>query len=270
MKRILIAGLMCATPLTLLADGSPWLATPGDTSIQISYSSQESNNFYMGKKKSNLPDDLSFSTWWLFIDHGLTDNLAIDFRTGYADNEFDPVGDENGMTDTTLGLTWRFNDEFLTGGPSAAIRVAATLAGDYDGGVINAIGDDADGAEAALLIGQTFGNFAVSVDLGYRYRDGKVPNEEFYNFNSYYSISQSLSLSASYHVINSHGHLDIGDPGFSPARFPETEEDIESYSLGITYNFSPRLNLGLHYGDVIDGRNTPDTHFTSLSLGFSF
>ena len=148
--------------------------------------------------------------------------------------------------------------------------MAATLAGNYDGGVINAIGDDADGAEASLIIGQTFGNFALSADLGYRYRDGKVPNDAFYNINGYYSINQSLSLSASYHVVDSRGNLDIGDPDFSPARFPETEEDIESYSLSINYIVSPNFNLGLSYGDVIDGRNTPDTSFTSLSLGFSF
>ena len=116
MKKLVIGGLLLASPVMALAEGTPWLAIPGETSLQLSTVFQSTDAFRQNDDKNQLPADLDLDTIWLSLTHGISDNLAVDFRTGYAESDFAPVGEESGRTDTTLGLTWRFVDEFLSAG----------------------------------------------------------------------------------------------------------------------------------------------------------
>ena len=55
--------------------------------------------------------------------------------------------ESDGMTDMTIGLTWRVIDEDISeaGAPSVAVRVAGIIAGDYDTGMPWSVGDGGDG-----------------------------------------------------------------------------------------------------------------------------
>lgn len=275
MKNAIVGSLLLTASVTALADGSPWLTNPGDTNLQITYVDQEADEFWAGSTKMDTPGngDVSLSTTFVSLSHGINDDLAIDFRTGYSESETAVAPSEYGISDSTIGATWRFHDEFFSDSeaPSFAVRVAATIAGDYETNTISSIGDGADGFETSLLLGKVIGSsFAVLGDLGYRYRGGDTENELLLNLSGSYFVTPSLTASLAYHLVDSQGDLDIGGPGFSPERFDEVEEDVQSLELSVSYAFTPALNVNLGYGSVIDGRNTAKNDVIIAGLGFSF
>lgn len=244
------------------AQGSPWLPIPKSGSISVSYVHQDAEKFYRGKDRRRLPfGGIEQSSTLVTLNYGLTDSLALDAQGGHSDVETDNGMESDGMMDTTVGLTWRVVDEDIseTGMPSIAVRVAGIIAGDYDTGMPQAIGDGGDGFEASLIAGRIIDNrFALSAEVGRRERNDNVPGETFFNASAFALISSKLALSVQYHKTMSDGDLDIGGPGFSPARFPETDEDIDRISVGGNFNLTSQISLGLNWFSILDGRNTAD------------
>jgi len=261
------------------AAGNPWLMSPGTTTIQLSYVTQSADELYMGKTKSPLPADLDQTTTWISVAHGLADNMSIDARLGYSNFEFSPLQDESGTTDTLLGLTWRLRDEFIHDtGPSVALRMGFTLAGNYTAGKINSIGDGASGAEISLIVGKTITpKLSIAADAGYRYRDSGVDNELFTSVRGFYSLTNQLHASVGYSAVRANGSLDIGEPEFEGSgppefrgRFTELAEDANIVELGVAYQFAHRYQVGFGYGEVVDGRNTGLNKIANISLGVTF
>lgn len=274
MSRIFqYASLLTLVSTPLLAQNTPWLPAPTQTNLTFSYVHQEADELFAGEQRSELGADLKQSTKWLSVSHGINENLAVDGRVGYSDSDFSPAGDDDGITDTNLGVTWRFLDEAVAGGaaPSLAVRAGAIIAGDYDTGQVNSIGDGVDGAEISLLAGRGFSNgLAVSADAGFRYRSSDVPNESFVNISSYYSFAGSFTGSLYYQGVFSNGDLDIGSATFTPDRFPETEENIETVGVGLFYQLQNGFGIGANYATVVEGRNTADADIYALSLTKGF
>lgn len=244
------------------AEGSPWLPIPKSGSISVAHVYQDAEKFYRGKDRRRLPfGGIEQSTTWVSLNYGLADSLAVDVQGGYSEVEADNGMESDGMTDTTIGLTWRVIDEDISdaGAPSIAVRVAGIIAGDYDVGMPWSIGDGGDGFEGSLIAGKIFNNrFALSAEVGRRERNNNVPGETFLNAAAYFLVSPKLSLSARYHKTMSDGDLDIGGYGFSPARFPETDEDIDRVAVGGSFNLTDQISLGLNWFSIVDGRNTAD------------
>ncbi|MCY4155038.1 MAG: hypothetical protein OXF58_06895 [Gammaproteobacteria bacterium] len=249
-----------ATPVW--AQGTPWLPIPKSGSASVSYVYQDAEKFYRGKSKVQLPfQGIEQSTVLISLNYGLTDALAFDVQGGHSDVNRDIGPGDSGMMDTTLGLTWRVLDEEISeaGAPSVAIRVAGIIAGDYETGFPHAIGDGGDGFEASLLAGKIFDNrFALSGEIGRRERSNKIPGETYLNISAYLIPAPRLILQAQYHKTMADGDLDIGAPGFSPARFPETDEDVDRIALGGTFSLTDNISLGFNWFSVLDGRNTAD------------
>ncbi len=253
------------------AAGSPWLISPGTTSMQLSYVTQSADELYMGETKRPLPNDLTQTTVWVDFAYGIADNMAIDARLGYSDFEYSARQDENGTTDTLLGLTWRLRDEFVhDSGPSVALRMGVTLAGDYTAGKINSIGDGASGLEASLIVGKIItSKLSIAADAGYRYRDSGVDNERFASVRGFYSLTNQLHTSVRYSVVRANGSLDINDPEFA-GNFTELAEDADIVELGLAYQFARGYQIGFGYGQVVDGRNTGINEIASISFGMTF
>jgi hypothetical protein len=282
MKRFATYAICSLFPLSCLAEGSPWLPEPETGNVNTSYVFQTSDEFYRAAEKKPTPgggEDLSQHTLWLSVNYGLTDDFAIDFRTGYSKSEFItgpgiPTIDDSftGIADSTIGFTWRFVDEDVSEKftPSAAIRIAGIVAGDYDTGYINSIGDGGSGFETSLILGRMFGeNFALSGEMGYRKRNNDIPDETFYNVTAYYVFS-ALTTSLEYKQVNALSGLDIGGPGFMPSKFPQLDEDYQLFGLGFSYSVTESLNVGLNLATVISGRNTNDSDALGITVGYSF
>ncbi|MBL1278564.1 MAG: MtrB/PioB family outer membrane beta-barrel protein [Ectothiorhodospiraceae bacterium] len=271
MNRIITASVLMALSSTGFAEGNPWLLTPGDVDINISYVNQDADSFYLADKETDI--DIVQNTVWLGVKYGISDDLALDFKTGYAKNKFKGASDVSDRTDSTLGLTWRFNDEFISDNnyPSAALRFAIIAAGSYDVGTVNAIGDGASGFETSLLLGRAITDkFAVSGEIGYRNRDNSVPDELLLTVNTFYNVSNQFSVSAGYYYVDSDSNLDIAGPGFSPDKFPIVDEDSETVSLGASFQINDSMYIGLDIAKVIDGRNTSKNDITAINYGYTF
>lgn len=279
MKKKIVVAVFMALPVIAAAEGSPWLPVPGATQLSVSFVHQACDEFYVGTDKAKLPAEIKQDTYSIGVLHGLTDQLMVDARLSYAHNSFDvptdfpiPHGNESALGDSSIGVNWRVVDEFEHAeAPTLTLRAAAIIAGNYDTGKINAIGDGASGVELSVLVGKYLTpKFTVAGELGYRYRNHDVPDDIFADVNLGYSIASFVSVSAGYTATRSRGNLDIGAAGFSPSRFPEVREDRDLVKVGAAFAVAPRTSLNVNYGEVVAGRNTIKGGVWGISVATSF
>lgn len=273
-KKILAAAGMTfflALPAIAAADGSPWLPVPSSTQVSFGYINQTGDEFYLGTEKMPLPSTLEQDTYSIGAQYGLTDAVAIDARLNYAKINFG-VASESALADSSIGINWRVYDEFeYTAAPTVTLRGAAIIAGNYETGKIDAIGDGASGLELSVLAGKyLMPKLTVAGEFGYRYRSGDVPDDLWFSANAGYSLASFVSVSAGYIVTRSLGDLDIGGPGFSPPRFPETQEDRDLISVGAAFAVASSTSLNVNYGTVVSGRNTTKADVWGISVVTSF
>ena len=271
--------LCAAVGSSALAAGSPWLAEPGTGYASVSWVSQSADEFFLGEQRMPTPgggEDLRQDTLWLLGNYAVSDNVGLDIQVGFASGEFGgpttaDTDSFSGRADTSIGVTWRMVDEVASSFPSMAIRVGAIVAGDYETGHINSLGDGGDGTEASLIVGRFIGDrLGVSAEAGVRNRNNGIPRNYFGNFSAIYLLADKLSVGLDYRVIKSEPSLDIGGVGFSPPRFPEVREERQLLGGQVHYNVSDNLSLGLFYLSVNDGRNTPASNAFGGTFTYSF
>jgi hypothetical protein len=266
-----LCGLLLPT-LALAGVDSPWLGVPGTLNIEGRYIFQTADELFAGDVEVPLPGDLELSTYGLRLDYTVNERVAVDLIVGYAESDFLAPGDFDGFSDTRIGVNYVVHDEFTStsGAPTLTLRAVGIIAGDYDTGSIEAIGDGASGFEIAALVGKQFTNgLALYGELGYRNRSDGVPDDTFLEVNAWYAFNSTFSAGVGYFVNRADGDLDIGGPGFSEPRFPEVDEDIELIRVGASINVAPNWQLGFDAGRVIDGANTPKSDVYSVSLGYT-
>lgn len=273
-KKILVAtgmALGLAFPVIATADGSPWLPVPGSTQVFAGFTHQSGDEFYLDSEKMPLPDTLEQDTYSLGAQYGLADAWAINAQLNYAKINFGSAS-ESALGDSSIGINWRVLDEFEgTTAPTVTLRAVALIAGNYEVGKIDAIGDDASGLELSVLAGKYLTpSFTVSGEVGYRFRSGDVPDDIWASANIGYSPASFVSLSAGYTATRSRGDLDIGGPGFSPPRFPEVQEDRDLLKAGASFAVASNTSLNLNYGTVVSGRNTTKADVWGISVVTSF
>ena len=286
-KHFLILAAVAAVAINgspAFAGGSPWLPAPGGGSLTVSYVSQNATEFFRSTTKSPTPGgghDLSQKTVWVEGTYGLSDSLAMDFRFGGAQSSYatgpglPPSQDSiSGLADINAGVVWRALDEVVSDGPTVAFRAGVIVAGSYETGYINSLGDGGNGFELSTLIGKYFDNgFAVSGEFGYRNRtsgDHDIPPNLFARLAAGVVVGSRVGVSFNYQMEDSTSGLEIGGPGFSPMVFPELQEDFHIVGPSVSIAVSDRANIGASYGRVIAGRNTAVSNVIGISLNFVF
>ena len=285
----LVVTVVTAIGSSAFADGvSPWLPAPGAGFVNLSYVSQNATQFYVqedlrGTPPQNaVPDgkgpNLGQHTVWLNGMYGWSDAVAIDVRVGLARSyaSAGPTGGRDnysGVTDSNIGVTWRIVDELVNPSmPSIALRGGAIIEGSYTPGYINSIGDGASGLEVSALAGKYLADWlAVSGEVGYRVRDEDVPEDLFLNLSGGV-LFENIGLSVNYKLVDAQSGLQIGVPPFTPGGrvFPRLEEDIQFLSGTASLNVSDQTNIGVTYGEVIDGRNTSKSKVFSVTMSYLF
>lgn len=276
-KNILACTVLASLGFTanVYASGeSPWLPAEGAGTVGFSYGQQTADRFFAGDTELQLPADLDLWTSTISLSYGFSDRLAFDASVGYAGSDFivdpglAPEGGLSGITDSRFGLRYKIHEGDVA---TFTLNGAVIIEGNYDVGAISAIGDGGSGAELSGLLGLQSGNgFFASGELGYRTRSNSVPNEWFANVAGAYAFTDNFSGSLNYQVVRSDGDLNIGGPGFTPARFPEVDEDYDLIFGGINIKMSDQWGLGAGYGRRLDGRNTAKSDFWNVSLDYSF
>jgi len=262
-KSLLLAGLSTFITQTAFAEGSPWLAEPGATTVSLTQVHQTSDEI----KKLPVDIKLHQNTTWLALNHGINDALAFDLKVGYAASR-----EEYGRADSSLGLSWRVLDEFIEDDlPTVTLRAGATIAGDYDIGSPHAIGDGANGGDISVLVGKILQPWlAASADLGFRKRTSGVPDEIFYSLGVHILPIENLSSSLTYRFTNARDGLDVGGPGFDGTNFNRLEEDTELLDLSASYQLTSAVNLGLNLARVTDGKNAANNNIYAATIGYAF
>lgn len=276
-KHVMAASLVCLVSTPALANEvSPWTPVGGGAEAEISWSRQSADTLNAGTTVAPLPRDLDQTTIALDLTYGITDRLAVDFHGGYAKSEFlvdpglAPDGGLDGLTDFTVGLRYKVLDE-VDGAPlTATVGAAAIIDGGYRTGALPAIGDGGSGGQVALALGKQIGPFSLSGNIGYRTRSNNVPDEIFGASRLAVSFADRFSVFGGLSFTDSTSGLDIGGPGFSPARFPEVEEDYKLWLVGGSANVTDRLSLNATYGEKFDGRNTARSNVFRIGIGYAY
>ncbi len=273
----LLAGAAAMLPMAAHAnDISPWTPAAGGGEVEISWQRQTADTFNPGDATAPLPTDLSQSALVLNGSYGISDRLAIDVEIGYAKSKFltDPVlapnGGTDGLTDVRIGARFKVLDE-LSGSPlTATLGIAGIIDGGYETGSLPAIGDGGSGGQVALALGKQAGPVSLSADIGYKIRSNNVPDEVFGSAKVAVALGSRFSVYGGLAFVDSASGLDIGGPGFSPARFPEVEEDYKLWTVGAAASLTDSLSLNATYGEKFDGRNTAESNVVRIGIGYSF
>ena len=279
--RTLVISTLAALPLAVFAESdSPWLPIPGQASLSVNHTEQSGDNAYIGAMQLPLSaitgggaSQYKRSTTTLRVDYGLSDSVSLDATVGYGKVKVGAADNDNGQSDSTLGLRWRVLDEFEDPAlPTLTLRGAAIIKGSYQGARLASLGKGANGFEAAVVLGkQLTPTFALWAEVGAQKRSGDVPRATFVELGGRYRFAPKWSASLGYSDKKYGGNLDIGGAGFSPARFQQVREERGVVKLGIGWAIAGNQGLALNLAKTTSGRNTvKDDQVVGLSYTYAF
>lgn len=272
--------LACFGAGSVAADGSVWLPDPQTGYASLSFVLQSADEFYRAAELRPTPgdgEDLSQGTVWLNLDYAFADGWAIDGQTGWARSSFitgpgipATVASPSGVVDSRIGITRRLVDEVSSALPSIAVRIGSVVAGNYETGHINSLGDGGSGYEASVIAGRFLGGrVGVNAEFGYRDRGDDIPVEHFANITSLLLLGDTLTVALEYRWIDSRSGLDIEEPPFTPTLFPAVQEDQRSIGLRIFTNLGA-MGVNVFCARVVDGRNTAASDIFGVTLSRPF
>ena len=290
----------CLSAQPALAQGSPWISEPGTGSINLSYVNQNALEFFRQTTKVKGPleatgANLAQNTLWIGVNYALHDAVALDVQTAWAQSfvagAVGPAGgseSHSGLFDSNIALTWRIVDELISDAPSVAVRVGAIVAGGYDTGYINSLGDGGNGVEASLLVGKFWDAVGASAELGYRNRTSTdvnpmavgagmaagetvdIPADMFFNLGLFVPAGSRVTIGVDYRMVNALSGIQIGGEGFSPSRFPGLEEDGHIVGGRVIANVTEYVSVNGFFGQVVAGRNTANSRIFGVGLSYGF
>ena len=280
-SKILLAAAIVALPTAVWAEGaSPWLPIPGQWTLGVSHTEQSGDAAYIGSTQVPLAaitggaaSKYTRATTQVRLGYGVSDSLALDATLGYGKVRVGAADRSSGSADSVLGLSWRVLDEYARPGvPTVTLRGAAILKGDYDGARLAAIGNDEDGLDLSLLVGKEVATgLALWAELGVQNRSGAVPNARYLELGARYRFAPGWSANVGYSDKKYGGDLDIGGPGFTPARFQEVRAERGVARLGVGYGFASNQGVALSLAKTVSGRNTvKDDQIVGLAYTFGF
>ena len=279
--RTLFIAAMAAVPVAAFAESdSPWLPIPGQVSLSLNHTEQSGDNAYIGSMQLPISaitgggaSKYKRSTTSLRLDYGLSDAVSLDLTLGTGRVKVGAADNDNGQTDSTLGLRWRVLDEYEDPAlPTLTLRGAALIKGSYQGARLASLGKAASGFEVAVVLGkQLTPALALWAEVGTQQRSDDVPRANFYELGARYRFAPNWSASLGYSDKKFGGNLDIGGPGFSPARFQQVREERSVVKLGVGLAIAGNQGIALNLAKTTSGRNTvKDDQVTGLSYTYAF
>lgn len=280
MKKWLIFGIVLCLAGVNANSQSAWILNQGEWVVTPSFTYQTYDSFWAGTTEVSPPpfaDEVNQYNAFISIEYGLWEDVALDITGGYTLAEVDggTFSDNDGAADTLIGVRWNILDEFETEcvyAPTLTLRIGGIIEGSYEESMPHSPGDGASGAEFSLLFGKTFGEtgFGMFGDLGFRVRTEDVPEDFFSSVGIYKTLFDRFNVSAGYRLNQGLDGLDIGGPGFTPARFPELQEINHNVEAGISYTDIGNRTYSFLYAHTVDGENTAEKDVFSFAVSFAF
>ena len=281
LMRTLLLSTLAAMPLAALAESnSPWLPIPGQVLLGVNHTEQSGTDAYIGSKQLPLSaitgggaSNYKRSTTAVRVDYGLSDAFSLDAAVTFGTVKVGAADKDSGRGDSVLGLRYRVLDEYEDPAlPTLTLRAAAILKGSYEGARLAAIGKGSNGSEFSVVLGKQLNPiFSLWAEAGLQKRSDNVPTAQFYEVGARARFSPQWSASLGYISKKFDGNLDIGGPGFSPARFQQVQEERGVVKLGLGYAFASNQGVALNLAKTNSGRNTvKDDRAAGLSYTVAF
>jgi hypothetical protein len=247
----------------------------GKLAVAISTTREKYNEFYFGDKKTPLSatnlDKIVTQSINFYTAYGLTNktdlivNIPYIITKGHQLTDNKEVSEKN-FQNVTLGIQSKLYQKenssgafSVTGGLSLSTPMT-----NYLTNVIYAIGNHSTQITPSALMQYKFSNgLFVNGQGGYSVRTNKVPEA----FVSAAKIGYAGKIYVEAYISNqtSTGGIDIGAPGFTPERFPETKVN--------TTNIGPSVyvaGLTLGAGKRLSGRNAGLPSYYTVGLAYTF
>ncbi len=279
--RMIVTAVSLTIPMLAAAEAtSPWLPIPGELTLTGGYSHQSGKSAFIGDKEVAVWDitggaasKFERSSKSLILSYGINDMLALDAAIGYGEVKAGKADEDSGMADSTIGLSWRVADEYTkTHLPTITLHGGYIIAGSYKAERLAALGNGENGLDVSVLIGKQLTDyFSLAAELGSQKRSGKIPIATYYDLTAGFTFSHNWGATIGYSNKQYGGNLDIGGPGFSPARFQEVRDERTAVKASLSYAIAGNQNIALHYASLIKGRNTVnDDNLLGLSYTIGF
>ena len=191
----------------------------------------------------------------------------------------------SGLFDSNVALTFRLVDELISDAPSVAVRVGGILAGAYDTGYVNSLGDGGHGVETSLIIGK-FGNAAgFSAEVGFRIRGSTdvntqavggamasgetvdVPNDMFVNLGLFIRAGSVVTLGSTTEWSTRCPASTSAARVSRRAGFPGSRRTHTSWRGRLLANLTDTVNLNVFFGQVVAGNNSAASGIFGAGIG---
>lgn len=253
----------------------------GRTDVVLSYTYESYDRFYIGSTDMALSaTDLKRiikQSENLYIAHGLSDKLDLIVNLPFISAKSDVITTggtvkESNLQNASVFLKWQ-PINIGTGSSAFSVNVAggvSTPVSNYKTNVIYAIGNRATSFEGDVVAQYKFsaGVFA-NVQAGYVVRTNSVPSATLLSAKIGYA-GAGFYIDGYVAQQTSNGGIDIGGPGFSPDRFPETT--VNTTRIGVS-GFVPvvkAVGITAGAGQVVNGRNAGKASYFTGGLVFRF
>ncbi len=207
-------------------------------------------------------------------EQGLGERLGVDLNLGYFETSAGvagpfSIGDQNGLADSYMGLKYAVSTT-EENGFNSALRIGATIPGDYETGQLSAPGDDAFGVDLKYMASRDLGSGAIEGYAGYWAYEGAVPETVGFGVTLKKYFPQNTWLEAGYHYFNANGRLNIGGPGFNGANLPQVSEYGERWEVAAGLCDDANRYYRISYSQVFEGRNIGREQTIGVSVSFPF
>ncbi len=194
------------------------------------------------------------------VSAGLLDTLdiicAIPYQWNKAEEDGTTVSDENGISDASLELKWRF---FEQNGLSFALKPSITIpSGDEDKG----LGTGRVGYGATFIATKEIAPFTFHINLGYAHNEYKLEEDEDSNEKNIWHIS----LAGLYEV--SDNLQVVANIGVERNPDKESGTDPSFALIGLIYSITPDLDVDLGFKAGLSGTETDAALLTGLTMRF--
>ena len=249
----------------------------GRAAVALSYTRESFDEFYLGTQKTPIAirklDRIVIESVNLYAAYGVSDKLDVVVNLPYISSQSrrldsDMKVRERNLQNAAAVVQWHAYRAPCRGGTlsaTGAVGVSTPLSG-YSTNLIYGIGNQSSHLNPSLLLQYQFANglFATG-QSGYSFRSHLVPDAVLLAAKVGY-VGAHFYADASLTNQTSTSGIDIGGPGFTPARFPETRVNTTNLGISVYAPVAGPVGLSVSGGTRLDGRNAGALRWYSAGL----
>ncbi|OGX83538.1 hypothetical protein BEN47_17465 [Hymenobacter lapidarius] len=249
----------------------------GRAAVALSYTRESFDQFYLGTQKTPIAirklDDIVIESVNLYAAYGVTDQVDVVVNLPYISAQSRRLDSdlkvrERNLQNGAAVVQWHAYRKPCGGGTlsaTGAVGVSTPLSS-YRTNLIYGIGNQSSHLNPSLLLQYQRANGLFATGQGgYSFRSSQVPDAVLLAAKVGYAGARFYADASLTNQTSTSG-IDIGGPGFTPARFPETRVSTTNLGVSVYVPVAGPAGLSLGGGTRIDGRNAGALRWGSAGL----